>query len=203
MIADDPPSGVRRERRDVQRNLERVLQAAQELFAERGADVKMEEVARRAGVGVGTIYRRFPSKEQLFAAVSEDACQRTRTCLTQAAAATADPLEKLRAIIAVQYRQSAQMSALLDMRPDQPEHNHTPALSQPGLYAALHSLLARVIAAGQRQGSLRAGDPLLLAAICLELLSPHTVQQLSRLAGGDVEAAADQVIHFMLAGLRS
>ncbi|NJN15154.1 MAG: helix-turn-helix transcriptional regulator [Oscillochloris sp.] len=52
----------RRERKDVQRNLERVLQAARELFAERGSDVKMEEVARRAGVGVGTIYRRFAGK---------------------------------------------------------------------------------------------------------------------------------------------
>ena len=71
---------ARRERKDAQRNLERVLNAAQALFAERGAEVTMEEVARRAGVGVGTIYRRFPSKEQLFAAVSHAACDHTRHC---------------------------------------------------------------------------------------------------------------------------
>ena len=50
----------RRERRDMVRNLERVLAAANELFAERGNSVTMEEVARRAGVGVGTVYRRIP-----------------------------------------------------------------------------------------------------------------------------------------------
>src|SRR5512144_1721784 len=94
---------ARRERKDAQRNLERVLQAAHELFAERGADVTMEEVARRAGVGVGTIYRRFPSKEHLFAAVSHAACADMRHCLVEAAQAEHDPLLKLRALVLVQY----------------------------------------------------------------------------------------------------
>jgi AcrR family transcriptional regulator len=192
-------TAARRERRDVQRNMERVLQAAQELFAERGPDVKMEEVARRAGVGVGTIYRRFPSKEQLFAAVSEAACQDTRHCLSQAADDAHAPLEKLRAIIVVQYRQSARQAALIDMRPDPADA--PPDLDHPGLYASLHELLSRVIASGQRQGCIRAGDSHILAAICLELLSPRTVQNLSRLVD-DVDAAADQVIQFVSAGLR-
>ncbi len=82
---DRSHAGDRRERKDAQRNMERVLQAAHELFAERGADVTMEEVARRAGVGVGTVYRRFPSKEQLFAVVSHAACDDMRRCLHQAA----------------------------------------------------------------------------------------------------------------------
>jgi AcrR family transcriptional regulator len=190
---------ARRERRDVQRNMERVLQAAQELFAERGPDVKMEEVARRAGVGVGTIYRRFPSKEQLFAAVSDAACQSTRHCLAQAADDAHDPLEKLRAIILVQYRQSARQAALIDLRPD--PSGTPPDRDHPGLYASIHTLLARVIASGQRQGSIRNGDSRILAAICLELLSPRTVQNLSRLVDDDVDAAADQVMAFLTAGL--
>ncbi len=190
-------AGGRRARRDVQRNMERVLTAAQELFAERGPDVKMEEIAQRAGVGVGTIYRRFPSKLQLFAAVSAAACQDTRHCLARAADDAAAPLEQLRAIILVQYQQIARQSALSDLRPDD-----APAdLDHPGLYAALHSLLAQVIASGQRQGSIRGGDPLMLAAICLELLSPRTVQNLGRLVDGDVDAAADQVVSFLSAGL--
>src|SRR5688500_18183522 len=93
----------RRERKDAQRNLERVLHATHELFAERGADVTMEEVTRRAGVGVVTIYRRFPSKEQLFAAVSHAACADVRHCLQEAAQAEHDPLGKLRALVMVQY----------------------------------------------------------------------------------------------------
>src|SRR3954447_484440 len=69
MAESDIHASGERMRKDVRRNLERVLQAAHELFAERGTDVTMEEVARHAGVGIGTVYRRFPSKEHLFVAV--------------------------------------------------------------------------------------------------------------------------------------
>jgi AcrR family transcriptional regulator len=56
-------------RADAQRNLERVLDAAAELFAERGCDVSVDEIARRAGVGHATVFRRFPSKDALISAV--------------------------------------------------------------------------------------------------------------------------------------
>jgi AcrR family transcriptional regulator len=55
-------------RADVRRNRERLLAAAQELFAEPGADVTREAVAKRAGVGVGTVYRHFPSRDALVEA---------------------------------------------------------------------------------------------------------------------------------------
>lgn len=57
-------------RADAQRNRELILAAAEELFLERGAKVPLEEVAKRAGVGVGTLYRRFPTREALLAATS-------------------------------------------------------------------------------------------------------------------------------------
>jgi len=53
-------------RRDVERNYQRVLEAAREVFGELGADASMEEIASRAGVGVGTVYRRFSSKDALI-----------------------------------------------------------------------------------------------------------------------------------------
>lgn len=56
-------------RADAQRNLERVLDAAAALFAERGCDVSVDEIALRAGVGHATVYRRFPTKDALIAAV--------------------------------------------------------------------------------------------------------------------------------------
>jgi AcrR family transcriptional regulator len=52
-------------RRDAERNRQRVLRAAAEVFRERGLDATLDDVARRAGVGVGTVYRRFPDKEIL------------------------------------------------------------------------------------------------------------------------------------------
>ena len=55
-------------RADAVRNRDAILCAARQVFAERGLDAPLEEVARRAGVGIGTLYRRFPVREQLVAA---------------------------------------------------------------------------------------------------------------------------------------
>jgi AcrR family transcriptional regulator len=57
---------------DARRNLESVLRAAREVFGELGYGAPMEEVARRAGVGVGTVYRRFPSKEVLVRRIASE-----------------------------------------------------------------------------------------------------------------------------------
>lgn len=59
-------------RKDAERNRQRILRAARELFAERGLGVSLDDIARHAGVGVGTVYRRFPDKEQLIDALFED-----------------------------------------------------------------------------------------------------------------------------------
>lgn len=185
---------ARRERRDAQRNMERVLRAAGELFAERGADVTMEEVARRAGVGVGTIYRRFPSKDQLLAAVSHAACADTRDHIHAACIAELDPLAKLRALVLVQYRRSQHVAAFLELRPAEP--------AEPAeLYETLHALISQLIAEGQRRGEFREGDPALLAALCLELLSPRAFRALARVAGDSPERIADRTLDFVLHGL--
>jgi len=65
-------------RRDAEVNLGRILAAARDVFAEQGYDASMEAIATRADVGVGTLYRRFPHKADLFNAVVEAARQRTR-----------------------------------------------------------------------------------------------------------------------------
>lgn len=67
--AGQPGDGPRELRSDARRNRERVLEAAQEAFATEGLAVVLDEIARRAGVGAGTVYRHFPTKEALFEAV--------------------------------------------------------------------------------------------------------------------------------------
>src|SRR3954451_16128431 len=59
-------------RADAERNRERILDAARAAFAEDGLDVGLHEIAKRAGVGVGTVYRRFPEKDELVRALFED-----------------------------------------------------------------------------------------------------------------------------------
>jgi AcrR family transcriptional regulator len=60
-------------RRDAVRNHARLVASARELFAERGVDVPVEEITHHAGLGMGTLYRHFPTKEDLIDAVLEDA----------------------------------------------------------------------------------------------------------------------------------
>jgi AcrR family transcriptional regulator len=64
--AEDGPRPLRR---DAERNRQRILKAATEVFNERGLDVSLDEIARHAGVGVGTVYRRFRTKEELVEAL--------------------------------------------------------------------------------------------------------------------------------------
>lgn len=77
-------------RADAQRNLDLVLGAAEECFAEHGIDVTVDEVARRAGVGHGTVFRRFPTKEALLDAVLSKELDRV-LLLVQAALVEDDP----------------------------------------------------------------------------------------------------------------
>jgi AcrR family transcriptional regulator len=65
--AEERPA--RKPRADAQRNRERLVDAAKAAFAEAGAEVSLEEIARRAGVGIGTLYRHFPSRDAVVAAV--------------------------------------------------------------------------------------------------------------------------------------
>src|SRR3954463_7304474 len=59
-------------RADARRNREKVLAAARAVFADQGVDAQMDDVARRADVGVGTVYRHFPTKDALLQALAEE-----------------------------------------------------------------------------------------------------------------------------------
>ncbi len=71
-MAVSPTTPERPLRRDAERNRQRILEAARDAFAEGGLSVTLDEIGRRAGVGVGTVYRRYPDKEKLIDAIFED-----------------------------------------------------------------------------------------------------------------------------------
>jgi AcrR family transcriptional regulator len=77
-------------RADAQRNLDRLLGAAGECFAEQGSGVSVDEIARRAGVGHGTVFRRFPTKDALLDAVLGVELERLLV-VAQAALGEAEP----------------------------------------------------------------------------------------------------------------
>lgn len=75
------------QRRDAVRNRKLLVAAGQEVFAERGADATLEEIARRAGVGIGTLYRHFPAREALVEVIYEEHIGEVLAAAEQAAAA--------------------------------------------------------------------------------------------------------------------
>jgi AcrR family transcriptional regulator len=77
-------------RADAERNRQRILRAAAEVFNERGLEVSLDEVARHAGVGVGTVYRRFRTKEELVEALFMDRID-SIAALAEAACEATDP----------------------------------------------------------------------------------------------------------------
>ncbi|MDX6425443.1 MAG: hypothetical protein QOD52_848 [Gaiellaceae bacterium] len=152
-------------RADAQRNLVRVLDAAREVFAEQGIDAPVTDIADRAGVGVATIFRRFPTKDDLLAAVVE---QRTEQMIEAADVAleSSDPGAALRRFM--ETVTSMQVSDVCWC-----EAAGTGLFDRDGireltdvLVGKIGELLTRAQTAGQVRSDLRALDiPVLLMAV--------------------------------------
>jgi AcrR family transcriptional regulator len=100
-------SSTRPLRADAERNRARILAAASEVFAERGLDVSLDDIAAHAGVGVGTVYRRFPDKDALIDALFEDKIDRA-VALADASLEIEDPWEGFTTFMRGMCRMQAQ-----------------------------------------------------------------------------------------------
>jgi AcrR family transcriptional regulator len=93
-------------RADAERNRQRIVAAAKDLFAERGVDVSVEDIAAAAGVGIGTFYRRFPDRESLVEAVFATKLERVAQMARQALEIE-DPSEAFRSFVLAVARMHA------------------------------------------------------------------------------------------------
>ncbi len=138
-------------RADAARNAQQILRAARQSFAEVGPDVTLEEIARRAGVGPRTLYRRFPSKEDLVRAALDQTIDENISPAIELALADRDPLRGfttvLEAAVAVVIREHHTLIA----------GNHSGALTvdvAAPFFESLAELTRRAQAAGQVRGDL-------------------------------------------------
>ena len=113
MVAEKP----RELRADARRNHQQVLVAARDLFVERGPSAPLEDIARRAGVGIGTLYRRFSDRETLMRAVVLDALVETVEIAERAGREESSAMDALVRYMhaALDLRVSAVIPALLDV----------------------------------------------------------------------------------------
>ena len=93
---DSPPPAIRKPRADAQRNRERILEVARVAFTRHGAEATLDDIARQAGIGPGTLYRHFPTRDALIEAVYRTEVEKL-TAAGQRFAASIPPLEALRA----------------------------------------------------------------------------------------------------------
>jgi AcrR family transcriptional regulator len=149
-------------RADALRNREQILRAARDVFVDQGADAPLEEIARRAGVGIATLYRRFPERADLVRGVAEDIFQALAAAVEGAEAEEADALSALRrfAHAALDLRVGAVMPALVGRVGFDGEFERL----RRAVGARVDALLARAQEAGLVRADIAFGDVVLLIA---------------------------------------
>jgi len=138
------------QRADARRNREKVLAAATQAFAEAGLDAQMDDVARRAHVGVGTVYRHFPTKEALVSALAEAHFEQLADIVEAAAQESDSWAAFARALWSCAERTAGDV-ALCEIIGGHPKAIESAALGQQRLQAAS----ARLIDGARAQGAIR------------------------------------------------
>jgi len=149
----------RKPRADSLRNRERLLKAATRVFSAGGPEASLEAVARRAGVGIGTLYRHFPTREALFEAVYRREVDELAG-LAERLAHEAEPIDALRqwlgAFVQLVATKKGMLAALSLAAQAAPSELY--AYSFDRLTTALSGILKRAVATGQMRGDITPED---------------------------------------------
>jgi AcrR family transcriptional regulator len=168
-MANRSAKNLRRPRADAVRNRERVLEAAKAVFSAGGPDASLEAVAREAGVGIGTLYRHFPTREALYEAVYRREVEQLGE-LAEELKSEASPVEALRLWLRsnVEFVATKKgMAAALALAAHGPSSELT-AFSYARLTKAVGALLDRAVASGELRPDISAEDLLrALVGMCL------------------------------------
>ena len=159
-------------RADAERNRRLLLDAAAAAFAEQGLDVGVGEIARRAGVGRGTVFRRFPTKEHLIAAIVVD---RMHQMIARANELMShpDPTEALFGLLAVMVQQAQSDRALFESVSENFLSNEDIRRGHNELVEAMGALLRRAQDAGEVRDDVGALDLLMMFKGVCEAARPY------------------------------
>ncbi|MBS2961901.1 TetR/AcrR family transcriptional regulator [Actinocrinis puniceicyclus] len=177
-------------RADARRNRESVLDAAGELFAQRGDGVQMDEIAERAGLGVGTLYRHFADKRALLAAIIGRRFE-AMTGLASSAEALEDPWAAFEALL-YGYLESAEPDAAFRfalLGPHEPTWGDIDE-QKTAFSAIVERIVRRAVAAGRLRADFRADDFVLITRGAMANMAGsgnwrrHVALQLEGIRGG-------------------
>jgi len=151
-----PIAPARVQRADARRNHEKVLAAARAQFAEHGLEAQIDEIAAEAGVGVGTVYRHFPTKLDLLEALANERFEGLADA-ARAALEVADPWEAFTGFMTYSARVMAEDRALSEAM-DQHARTCGAASERVGLLELTGEIVARAQASGQLRDDIVAWD---------------------------------------------
>jgi len=175
-------------RRDAVRNYHRIIAAARDVLGESGADASMEEIAARAGVGVGTVYRRFASKDALIDELVRLVLEQILLAAERALLRTdGHGLEDLLRALGQSFADHARYASLLLQR-------HADATAENRIRAVIDELTARAIAAGTVHPHITRGDVTALV---------WAMRGLVQTAGDGAPETWQRFLDIHLAGMRS
>lgn len=157
-MSTTPSPPTRPLRADARRNREKVLEAARGAFAEIGLEAQMEDIARRAGVGVGTVYRHFPTKDALITALADAHFERLADIMETALQRAGPAYDVLIAALWEAAAPTAGDVALCEVISSHPLTVHTAATGHFRLEAATATLMARAQAEGSMRKDARVED---------------------------------------------
>ena len=175
----------RPQRADARRNYDALLAAARDVFGERGADASLEEIAKRAGVGIGTLYRNFPARQDLFEAVYVE--EINQLAAAAEAATSLPPWEALQAWLQRFVAYAVTKRAIIDVLNRDSEMFRS---CRVVMYTAGEPLMLRAQQAGEVRADVSFDDVLRL------------VSGLTSAAFVD-DAQRDRVLHIALDGIRA
>ena len=182
---------ARKPRTDALRNRERILEVAKGAFTRRGADASLDEIAKQAGVGAGTLYRHFPTRDALIEAVYRTEVEKLAAA-ARGFAATMPPIEALRAwmLLFVDYIAAKHIIApALNSVAGGPSRLYEGSRSL--VQEAIEELVKRAKKSGQMRREIDASD-LLRAVIGVSYVG----------SGGDWQQGARRLVDILIAGSR-
>ena len=191
MAKKNSQSTPRRPRSDAQRNRERILETAKAAFTRRGADASLDEIAKQAGVGAGTLYRHFPTRDALIEAVYRSEVEKLAAAGRSFAAAL-PPIEALRSwmLLFVDYIAAKHIIApALNSVVGGPSRLYED--SRGLIHGAIDALVKRAKRSGDLRRDLDASD-LLRALIGVSYVG----------SGHDWQQSARRLVDILIAGSR-
>ena len=172
-------------RADAQRNRVRILDAAESVFAERGASASTEEVASRAGVAIGTVFRHFPTKRDLLTAIMTD-LRRRLTAQARSLALESDPATALFEYVTSLVEQATTKRTVVDVLTD-----------VTGDLGSLHQAVEVLLLRAQRAGAVRPD------ARIMDVMALLAAASQGALRGGWDRQSTDRMLGIIFDGLRA